>query len=74
MEDTKTAEEKLHDAEKMLENSMRIIGILTHRAGGEIVVSEHEMLAADYGMQTSLDVLTGALTIRTRQSDTPPHM
>lgn len=64
MEDKRTAEDKLAAAEKMTEQALRIIGILTRQAGGEVVVSETEMVGTDNNVETSLDALSGAMTIR----------
>ena len=64
MEDERTAEEKLRDADNLAEQAFRIVAILTRRAGGKVVVTEAEMIAESSTMETSLDVPSGAITIR----------
>ena len=51
-------------AEKLREQAFRVVGILTERAGGEVVLSKADMTRADQTLETSEDVATGAITIR----------
>jgi hypothetical protein len=52
------------DLDASVDQALRIVGILTHRAGGEVTLSETELIGADCRVATSLDVVNGAMTIR----------
>lgn len=65
MNDEREPEEKLHAAERMLDQALRVIGILAHKVGGTVTLSEAELTASDFQLRTSLDAMTGSMTIRT---------
>lgn len=56
---------ELDDAYKALEDANRMIAFLVERAGGKVVISRKDFLEfpAKWELQSTLDVLTGAITV-----------